>query len=361
MDKNNYAVIMAGGIGSRFWPMSTADYPKQFIDMLGTGKSLLQQTFSRISQFIPEQNILILTNERYKDLVLEQLPSLTEKQLVLEPAMRNTAPCILLAALKIQKWNPEAKMLVAPSDHWIEDEEAFAKDVLTSFKAIDHTNRLVTLGITPTFPNTGYGYIEVGDMNASETGLREVTQFKEKPDYETAKGFIAQGNFLWNAGIFSWSVSGIIKSFATHLPKMLQVFKPGFSKLNTNEEAAFISENYEKSENISIDFGILEKSESVFVIKANFDWNDLGTWGALHDKMTTSNNENAVVRAIPHLRQAEGNMILTDKEKLVVVDGLKDYIIVDKADSLLIFPKEKEQEIKQLLAELREKFGEKYT
>lgn len=361
MDTNNYAVIMAGGIGSRFWPMSTAEFPKQFIDMLGTGKSLLQQTFSRLSKFIPEENILILTNDRYKKLVLEQLPGLTEKQLVLEPAMRNTAPCILLAALKIEKWNPNAKMLVAPSDHWIEDEAAFAKDVMTSFKAIGTTNKLITLGIKPTFPNTGYGYIEVGHEVSSETGLCEVTQFREKPDYDTAKAFIANGNFLWNAGIFAWSVSGIINEFKSHLPQMVSVFNEGSNLLNSQDEAAFVKENYPRAENVSIDFGILEKSERVFVIKASFDWNDLGTWGALHDKITTNTDENAVVRAIPHLRDATGNMILSEKEKLIVVDGLKDYIIVDKEESLLIFPKEKEQEIKQLLAELKDKFGEKYT
>ncbi len=360
MDNTNYAVIMAGGIGSRFWPMSTTEFPKQFIDMLGTGKSLLQQTFSRIATFIPEANILILTNERYKELVLKQLPLISERQLVLEPAMRNTAPCILLAALKIAKWNPEAKMLVAPSDHWIEDEAAFAKDVITGFKAIDTTDRLVTLGITPTFPNTGFGYIEVGNAITSETGLCQVTQFREKPDYETAKAFIAAGNFLWNAGIFAWSVSGILQAFNDHLPKMAQLFMEGNSCFNTDSEAAFVKENYPLAENISIDFGILEKSDAIYVIKANFDWNDLGTWGALHDKITDTPDENAVVRAVAHIREASGNMILSEKEKLIVVDGLKDYIIVDKEESLLIFPKQKEQEIKQLLAELKEKFGEKY-
>ncbi len=360
MDVNNYAVIMAGGIGSRFWPMSTTEFPKQFIDMLGTGKSLLQQTFSRLAKFIPEENILILTNDRYKALTLEQLPGLTEKQLVLEPAMRNTAPCILLAALKIEKWNPNAKMLVAPSDHWIEDESAFARDVMKSFKAIGETNRLITLGIKPTFPNTGYGYIEVGAIVSSETGLREVNQFREKPDYETAKAFLAEGNFLWNAGIFAWSVSGIINAFQTNLPSMVALFKEGVSFLNEEGEAAFVQKNYARAENISIDFGILEKSDSVFVIKASFDWNDLGTWGALHDKIATRPDENAVVRAIPHLREATGNMILSEKEKLIVVDGLNDYIIVDKEESLLIFPKKKEQEIKQLLAELKNKFGNKY-
>lgn len=360
MDSNNYAVIMAGGIGSRFWPMSTTEFPKQFIDMLGTGKSLLQQTFSRIAKFIPEENILILTNERYKSLVLEQLPVLKVEQLVLEPAMRNTAPCILLAALKIEKWNPNARMLVAPSDHWIEDEDAFAKDVNSCFEAIKTSNKLVTLGIKPTFPNTGYGYIEVGDVVSSETGLREVNQFREKPDYQTAKEFISQGNFLWNAGIFAWSVSGIVEAFEEYLPKMLSLFKQSLLVLNTDDEVEFINKNYGLAENISIDFGILEKSQSVYVVKAHFDWNDLGTWGALYDKISVNKNENAVVRAVTHLREASGNMILSESEKLIVIDGLKDYIIVDKEESLLIFPKKKEQEIKQLLGELKNKFGDKY-
>lgn len=361
MNKDNYAVIMAGGIGSRFWPMSTTAFPKQFIDMLGTGKSLLQQTFSRISKFVPEENILILTNERYKSLVLEQIPVLKIDQLVLEPAMRNTAPCILLAALKIQKHNPKANMLVAPSDHWIEDETAFSKDVKSCFEAVAASHKLVTLGIVPTFPNTGYGYIEVGDLVTSETGLRQVSQFREKPDYKTAKSFVDSGNFLWNAGIFVWSISGIIDAFAAYLPQMLSLFKEGTALYNTAKEGQFIAANYGKSQNISIDFGILEKSEQVYVIKASFDWNDLGTWGALHDKIAATKDENAVVRAVPHLREASGNMILSQKEKLIVVDGLKDYIIVDKEESLLIFPKEKEQEIKQLLGELKDKFGEKYT
>ncbi|MGK0378186.1 MAG: mannose-1-phosphate guanylyltransferase, partial [Patiriisocius sp.] len=238
-NKDYYAVIMAGGIGSRFWPVSTQDLPKQFHDMLGTGKSLLQQTFSRLSTFIPPGNIFILTNERYKSLTLEQLPILQEHQIVLEPAMKNTAPCILLAALKIKKINKNALMLVAPSDHWIEDEKAFKEDVQLCFEAAQGDDILMTLGITPTFPNTGYGYIDASTSSAnallddSIKGIDRVQQFTEKPDYETAKKFLEAGNFLWNAGIFIWSVESICKAFKSYLPKMNALFSEGVPVLNT--------------------------------------------------------------------------------------------------------------------------------
>ncbi len=359
MNTNYYAVIMAGGIGSRFWPVSTTAFPKQFHDMLGTGQSLLQKTFSRLNRLIPSQNIYVLTNERYLDLTLEQLPQIDATQVVLEPAMRNTAPCILLSALKIRKENPNALMLVAPSDHWIEDEAAFIEDVQMGFDACQRQDMLLTLGIQPTFPNTGYGYIESVEKGASP--IKEVKQFREKPDYETAKQFITEGNFLWNAGIFLWSVKSILNAFEQHMAKMYALFAEGVPVLNTEAESDFITAQYAKAENISIDYGIMEHANNVFVKKAAFDWNDLGTWGALYDKMTNEPKENAIVRAIPHLKDAEGNMIYTASEKLVVVDGISDYIIVDKDEVLLIFPKKKEQDIKSLLQEVGKKFGEKYT
>lgn len=359
MKNNLYAVIMAGGIGSRFWPVSTSAFPKQFHDMLGTGQSLLQKTHSRLTAGIPAENIWVLTNERYHDQVLEQIDGMTSDQVVLEPAMRNTAPCILLSALKIAKKNPDALMLVAPSDHWIEDEEAFMRDVMACFDACSREDMLVTLGIQPTFPNTGYGYIESDNSDSSE--IKRVLQFREKPDYETAKEFLAAGNFFWNAGIFIWSVSSIISSFQKYLPEMYELFNSGISVLNTSEEKHFVQQEYGKSENISIDYGILEKAENVHVKKATFDWNDLGTWGALHDKLEKDNSSNAIVRAIPHFKDSEGNMIYTSSEKLVVLDGIKDYIVVDKDDVLMVYPKSKEQEIKSLLADLKDKFGEKYT
>jgi len=359
MNKDYYAVIMAGGIGSRFWPVSTTDFPKQFHDMLGTGQTLLQKTFSRLNKMIPSENILVLTNERYLQLTLKQLPQIEENQVVLEPAMRNTAPCILLSALKIKKDNPNALMLVAPSDHWIEDEDAFLEDVQICFDACQREDYLMTLGIKPTFPNTGYGYIEAEKKENSV--IKKVKQFREKPDYETAKQFLAEGNFMWNAGIFLWSVASISEAFEENNPVMHALFSEGIPAYNTSEEKEFIAENYEKAENISIDYAIMEKADNVYVKKASFDWNDLGTWGALHDKMEKDNQENAVVRAIPHVKDAHGNMIYSASKKLVVVDGINDYIIVDKEDVLLIYPKKKEQDIKTLLADVKENFGKKYT
>ncbi len=359
MNKNYYAVLMAGGVGSRFWPVSTSSYPKQFHDMLGTGKTLIQKTFDRLNQFIPTENILILTNERYNDLVLEQLPMVTQEQVVLEPAMRNTSPCILYASLKIQKMNPNAVMVVAPSDHWIEDETAFANDVKACFDKCGQDAVLCTLGIRPTFPNTGFGYIEY--EKESDQKLKKVSQFREKPDYETAKEFLEQGNFLWNAGIFMWSVETIVNAFKSYQPSQYELFQKGVSCYNTAEEAGFIQENYPKAENISIDYAILEQSPSIFTLPASFDWNDLGTWGALYEKLDKDEAKNAVVNARTVLADANNNMIRTSKDKIVVVDGLEDYIIVDKEDVLLIYPKSKQQDIKKVLGEVKEQFGEEYT
>jgi len=356
MNKNYYAVLMAGGVGSRFWPISTTDYPKQFHDMLGTGDTLIQKTFKRLSKFVPIENILILTNEKYNDLVMEQLPDIRQEQVVLEPAMRNTAPCILYASLKIQKMNPEAVMIVAPSDHWIEDEEAFAEDVVACFDTCEEENALCTLGIKPTFPNTGFGYIEFDKTN--DESLKNVRQFREKPDYETARDFIKQGNFLWNAGIFMWSVRTIVDAFKIFQPEQFALFQSGFKYYNTKNEKAFIQDNYPKADNISIDYAILEPSKNIYVLPATFDWSDLGTWGSLYDKLDKDNNDNALVNCQVLAEDAHGNMIRSAKGKIVVIDGLKDYIVVDKEEVLLIYPKSKEQDIKELLAKVKDKFGE---
>lgn len=358
MNKDYYAVIMAGGIGSRFWPVSTQAFPKQFHDMLGTGQTLLQKTFSRLNKIIPSENIYILTNEIYMEITLKQLPEISEKQVVLEPAMRNTAPCILLSALKIKKSNPNALMLVAPSDHWIEDENAFAKDVQACFDAAQREDILLTLGIEPTFPNTGFGYIESDKNDASE--IKKVKRFCEKPDYETAKQFLAAGNFLWNAGIFIWSAKSIVASFENHLEEMNSLFSKGIAVLNTSEEKEFIENTYAEAENISIDYGILEKADNVYLKRATFDWNDLGTWGALHDKLEKDKNNNSVVNAETYIKDSKNNVVFTNTKKLVVLDGIEDYIVVDKEDVLLLFPKKKEQEIKELLKEVSNKFGKKY-
>ena len=357
-NKNYYAILMAGGVGSRFWPVSTQDFPKQFHDMLGTGDTLIQKTFHRLATLIPEENIFILTNELYNDLVFEQLPMVTQRQVVLEPAMRNTAPCILYAALKIQKENPNAVMIVAPSDHWIEDEQTFAKNVKQAFDFCETNDALMTLGIQPSFPNTGYGYIEFDKEATSD--IKSVHQFREKPDYETAKSFISQGNFLWNAGIFMWSAKSVVEAFKNNQPALFELFQKGMSAYNSETEADFIAENYPNAENISVDYAIMEQSKNVYVLPAEFDWNDLGTWGSLYDKLDKDSSRNAVVNARTLTEDASGNMIRTKTDKIVVVDGLNDYIIVDKEDVLLIFPKSKEQDIKKVLQKVKNKFGEQY-
>ena len=349
---------MAGGVGSRFWPVSTQDFPKQFHDMLGTGDTLIQKTFQRLARLIPKENIFILTNERYNDLVFQQLPEVTKRQVVLEPAMRNTAPCILYAALKIQKENPNAIMIVAPSDHWIENEEAFTNNVQQAFSYCEANDALMTLGITPTFPNTGYGYIEFD--KSSTNAIKPVHQFREKPDYETAKSFLAQGNFLWNAGIFMWSVKSVVLAFKNHQPNLYALFEKGINVYNTTQEEAFIKENYGKAENISVDYAIMENSKNVSVIPATFDWNDLGTWGSLYDKLDKDDQNNAVVNSRILAKDASGNLIRTSTDKIVVIEGLNDFIVVDKDEVLLIFPKEKEQDIKALLQKVKVKFGEHY-
>ncbi|WP_369996556.1 mannose-1-phosphate guanylyltransferase [Winogradskyella sp.] len=357
-NKNYYAILMAGGVGSRFWPISTQSFPKQFHDMLGTGDTLIQKTFNRLAKLIPEENIFILTNERYNDLVFEQLPSVTKRQVVLEPAMRNTAPCILYASLKIKKENEDAVMIVAPSDHWIEDEQAFSDNVKTAFDFCETNDALMTLGVTPTFPNTGYGYVEYDKSSNSE--IKSVDQFREKPDYETAKSFLDQGNFLWNAGIFMWSVKSVVSAFKTNQPELFQLFMSGYDAYNTEQEDDFIRNNYSKAENVSVDYALMEKSDNVFVIPATFDWNDLGTWGSLYDKLDKDNHNNAIVNSKVLAEDASGNMIRSQKDKIVVVDGLKDYIIVDKNEVLLIFPKAKEQDIKKVLQNVKANFGEEH-
>lgn len=341
---------MAGGVGSRFWPVSTADFPKQFHDMLGAGQTLIQKTFSRLSQLIPVENILILTNERYSSIVLDQLPQINPEQVLTEPAMRNTAPCILYASLKIKKQNPDAVMIVAPSDHWIEDEAAFAANVQQCFDFCSQNNALMTLGIQPTFPNTGFGYIEFDKTDTNK--VKKVNQFREKPDYETAKMFLEQGNFLWNGGIFIWSVASVTQAFEQYQPAMNALFMQGWTQYNTSSESEFIAENYALAENISIDYALMEKAQNVYVLPATFDWNDLGTWGSLHEKLDKDENNNAVVNATVMINNSSSNIISTSRDKLVIIDGLEDFIIVDKDNVLLIYPKSKEQEIKGIVNQL---------
>ncbi len=358
MKDNYYAVIMAGGVGSRFWPVSTQEFPKQFHDMLGTGQTLIQRTFERINELVPSKNILIATNARYEELVLEQLPKTTKKQLLLEPAMRNTAPCILYAALKIHAQNPDGIMLVAPSDHWIDNESEFTKNIKTSFDACAKEDILMTLGIQPDNPNTGYGYIQ---FEGNSTEIKKVKNFTEKPNLPTAKQFLASGDYLWNAGIFVWSVKSILKAFKNYLPEMVDLLDDGNNVYNTDFEDDFINSNYVKCQNISIDFGIMEHSKNVHVLPVDFGWNDLGTWGSLYNKLEKDTAKNASIGAQTIFKDANGNMIRTQSGKRVVIQGLSNYIVVEKDDVLLICPKEDEQDIKQISQEVKDTFGDEYV
>ncbi len=358
MKTNYYAVIMAGGVGSRFWPVSTKQFPKQFHDMLGTGETLIQKTYNRLTHLIPSKNILIATNEDYKDIVINQLPKLSSTQLLLEPAMRNTAPCILYSALKIYKENPDGVMIVAPSDHWIENEQEFIHNVETAFHFCAQNDALLTLGIKPSSPNTGYGYIQ---FNNTGGAIKNVKNFTEKPNLETAKHFIKSGDYLWNAGIFVWSVKSILNAFQEFLPTMFNLFNNGISLLNTPSETAFIENNYAKSENISIDFGIMEKASNVYVLPVDFGWNDLGTWGSLYHKLEKDSNKNAVSGAHVIFRDASNNIVKTQHGKRIVIQGLNDYIVVENNDVILICPKDKEQEIKEITSQVKSEFGENFV
>lgn len=354
MEKNVFAVLMAGGVGSRFWPVSTAKHPKQFRDLLGSGETLIQTTFRRLKKFIPAENIYILTNESYIELVMEQLPEVTSEQVVGEPVMRNTAPAVLLAAFKIKKRRENAIMIMAPSDHWIENEEAFVEDIHTAVKSCRKGDKIVTLGIQPDFPNTGYGYIR---YNKSAEEVKKVKNFTEKPSFEMARNFLASGDYLWNAGIFIWNIPFLLKSFEKNLPEMYGIFEQGGELYNSPEEPAFIKNEYPRVQDISIDYGILEKEEKVFVIPASFDWNDLGTWGSVYSEVEKDEHENAVLNAKVLLENSSGNIISAGSNKVIVVEGLTDYIIVDEKDVLLIIPRKKEQEIKLIRGQVQEKYG----
>ncbi|MEM9686588.1 MAG: mannose-1-phosphate guanylyltransferase [Bacteroidota bacterium] len=359
MNKNGYAIIMAGGVGSRFWPVSTTAFPKQFLDMLGTGETLIQKTFRRLSQVVPREHILILTNERYQHLITAQLPEVAAHRVLPEPAMRNTAPCILYAALKIYKENPDAMMVVAPSDHWIPDEDAFKHHILQCFNTCVQQDVLMTLGIPPAFPHTGYGYIQY--KKEEKTPIKPVIKFTEKPNRETAEAFLKQGNFLWNAGIFIWSATSILAAFQTVQPEMYQLFQKGLSTFNTPSETAFITTHYPKATTISIDYAIMEKAKNVYVLPAAFDWDDLGSWRSLYTRLPKDTHKNATRNADVLAEDASENLIKTTKPKLVVIDGLHDYIVVDTEEALLIYPKAKEQELKKTLEQLKNTFGERYT
>lgn len=343
---------MAGGVGSRFWPASRESLPKQFLDILGVGKSLIRLTFERALQIAPVENIIIATNKKYKQLVNEHLPELQDFQILLEPSRNNTAPCIAYAALKVKALNPNGVMAVLPSDHVILKESVFINKMNIAFANAGQNNNIVTLGISPTRPDTGYGYIEI-DKNQGLSEVKKVLQFKEKPSLQIAQTYLDAGNFVWNAGIFIWSVSTILNAFENNAPQITKVLAQNESVYNTPKEQAYIDEKYPQTENISVDYAILEKSENVFTIPADIGWSDLGTWNSLYNYLVKDENHNVLNGKIK-ATSTQDCFIKAKEEKLVVVDGLNDYIIIDEDDVLLIYPKSKEQEIKQVRKSITE-------
>ncbi|UYQ92822.1 mannose-1-phosphate guanylyltransferase [Chitinophaga horti] len=359
LNNHFYVAIMAGGIGSRFWPYSRTDYPKQFLDMLNTGKTLLQWTYERFAQFIPPNNIYVVTHNAYADLVAEQLPQLPKANIVGEPSRKNTAPCVDYISHKISKKDPKASIICAPADHLIMDGVSFTSTCLNALQFVEKHSALVTLGIKPTRPDTGYGYIQFETEQVADN-VYKVKTFTEKPNLELAKTFLKSGDFLWNAGIFVWNARSILAAFKTHLPEMDELFVNEQAALNTDAEAEVIERIYSQCTNISIDYGIMEKADNVYVIPSNFGWSDLGTWASAYDNLDKDEQGNAVQGKNVMLVEAANNMVKAPHDKLVLLQGLDDYIVIDTADVLLVCKKENEQQIKEYVSEVKRHKGDKY-
>jgi mannose-1-phosphate guanylyltransferase len=356
-NKHNYVAIMAGGVGSRFWPGSREARPKQFMDMLGVGKSLLRLTFERFLPICPPERIFIVTNAAYKDLIKEQLPEITDNQILCEPSRNNTAPCVAYTAFKLAALDPDANLIITPSDHIVLKEQAFLDKIGVALDFAAKNDALVTLGIEPSRPDTGYGYIQFGAE--SSKGVHKVKRFAEKPHLETARHFISTGEYLWNAGIFVWRVKSVLDAFKTLSNDIFEILVQGNGKYNTAEEQSFIDVAYPTTPNISVDFAIMEKAENVYTVPAEFGWSDLGTWASLHAECPKDEYDNVL----------QGNIIAIDSDnclvrapegKLVVLKEMSDFIIVDTPDALLIYPKSKEQEIKQVTALVKAQAGNQY-
>ena len=368
-NKNNYCVIMAGGIGSRFWPYSREEKPKQFLDFFGTGRSLLQMTVDRFRPLVPIENVLVVTNVAYKGLILEQIPDLREEQILCEPARRNTAPCIAYATAAIKSRQNSAvscqpsdiRIVVAASDHLILEEEKFRATIAKAFDFVGANKAIVTLGMEPTRPETGYGYIQM-DRCADRTqtayadrtqtdlqtdGIYPVKEFKEKPDLETAKKYLASGDYLWNSGIFVWSLETISEAIETYMPEVAEIFSRGEGKIGTKEEGEWIKENFPKCPNISVDYGIMEKAENVFVMPSSFGWSDLGTWGSLYELSEKDEQGNVSLHSETHYYDAQGNIVVLEPGKVAIVQGVNDMIIVEEKGALLVCKKAEEQRIKE--------------
>jgi mannose-1-phosphate guanylyltransferase len=356
---NTYVAIMAGGIGSRFWPLSRVNYPKQFLDILGTGKTLVQQTFERFSRLVPVENIFVVTANEYLNITREQLPRLPKENILGEPFRKNTASCIAYISFKLQQIDPDGSLIIAPADHLILNEDKFLDVCKQALDFVNHFNALITIGIKPTYPNTGYGYIQHDGLEAIPS-IYKVKTFTEKPNKELAQTFIASGDFLWNSGIFVWQIKRGIEGFKKHLPEMYELFYSEQDRLNTPEESAAIESIYPQCTNISIDFGMMEKADNVYVIPASFGWSDLGTWNSAWENMEKDYLENAVAGRNVIVFDTTKCVVHVPDEKLVVLQGLDDYIVTDTKDVLLICHKEKEQEIKEYVAEVKRNKGDKF-
>ncbi len=381
---NHYITIMAGGVGSRFWPASTEETPKQFLDILGVGKSLIRLTFERFLKIVPAERILIVTNQQYKALTQLHLPELPEKNILCEPSRNNTGPCVAYTALRLHAIDPEAVFVTAPSDHVILKEEAFLEKIQQALQFVEKQNAIVTLGIQPTRPDTGYGYIEVkgtglkvqdeeykelGDRSGEKESLRadaplgaggsegnplKVLSFREKPDQKTAEEYLDAGNYFWNGGIFIWKAKDLLQSFQHNAPEIYNILTQDRSKYNTVDEQAYIDEVYPHTPSISVDYAILEKADNVYTMPADIGWSDLGTWNSLHAFLDKDENFTVTLGENTHLIDTEDSIIRSDSKKVVVIKGLKNYIVVDEPDALLIYPKSDEQEIKQVVKKILE-------
>lgn len=354
---NNYVVIMAGGIGSRFWPFSRADKPKQFLDVLGTGRSLIQMTFDRFLNIVPSDNIYVVTNKRYKTLVKEQLPELSDDQILLEPIGRNTSAAVAYPAFKIKQRDPEGVMIVAPSDHVIFRDNIFKDNIQTALKAAKDSEKLITLGIVPTRPETGYGYIQYHSNPLKK--VKKVKTFTEKPELELAQKFIDSGDFVWNAGIFIWSIDTITKAFHTYLKDMAVIFEEGSSTYYTDQESKFIEEAYAQCKSVSIDFGIMEKASDVYMVKGKFSWSDLGSWDSLHDMQEKDDDAN-VIDANAILYNSENCIVKGPQDTLIVAQDLDGYLVTQSDNVILICKKDAEKKFREFLNDAKIK-GEQFT
>ena len=366
MNQNNYCVIMAGGVGSRFWPFSRNEQPKQFLDFFGTGRSLLQMTIDRFRPIVPIENILIVTNVIYRDQVLVQIPDLKAEQVLCEPARRNTAPCIAYAvarikALEAQKGHTEgkAKIVVAPSDHLILQEETFRQTIQKGFDFIENHDALLTLGMKPTRPETGYGYIQMGEK--AEEDICRVKAFTEKPNLELAKVFLDSGDFLWNSGIFLWSLASINEAFNAYLPDIATKFAEGEGIMGTADEDAFIQQMFPTCPSISIDYGVMEKAKNVYVMPSDFGWSDLGTWGSLYDLSEKDEHNNVTLHSDASYYDSHGNIVTLPKGHLAVIQGLEDSIVAESDGVLLICKREAEQQIRQFFMDAEVQYEGKFS